>query len=158
MSAVLQPDPLRFEPLRLGDALALDRLMEVENRAYAVPWNYANFTDGLQSGYLVQRLLAEDQLLAYYVAMKGVDEVHLLNLTVAPEYQRQGWAHLCLDNLAAWSHAQGAKCLWLEARASNARATAVYEKFGFRRVGHRKAYYPTGTPMREDATVMSLNL
>ena len=158
MSAVLQPDPLRFEPLRLGDALALDRLMEVENCAYTVPWTHANFTEGLQSGYLVQRLLAADQLLAYYVAMKGVDEVHLLNLTVAPEYQRQGWAHFCLDNLATWSRAQRAQCLWLEVRASNTRATAVYQKFGFKRVGHRKAYYPTGTPTREDATVMSLNL
>lgn len=158
MSAVLQPQPLRFEPLRLGDTLALGRMTVVEHSAYTVPWSHANFTDGLQSGYLVQRLLAADELLAYYVAMKGVDEVHLLNLTVAPEHQRQGWAHLCLDNLAAWSRAHGAKCLWLEVRASNTRAYAVYEKFGFKRVGHRKAYYPTGTPTREDATVMSLHL
>lgn len=158
MSAVLQPEPLRFEPLRLGDALALGRMMEVEHSAYTVPWSHTNFTDGLQSGYLVQRLLVADQLLAYYVAMKGVDEVHLLNLTVAPEHQRQGWAHLCLDNLAAWSRAQGAKCLWLEVRAGNTRATAVYEKFGFKRVGHRKAYYPTSTPVREDAIVISLVL
>ena len=158
MSAVLQPEPLRFEPLRPGDTQALGHMLEVENRAYTVPWNQTNFTDGLYSGYLVQRLLAANQLLAYYVAMKGVDEVHLLNITVAPEYQRQGWAHLCLNNLTEWSRAQGVQCLWLEVRASNTRAYAVYEKFGFKRVGHRKAYYPTGTPTREDATVMSLKL
>ena len=158
MSAVLQPEPLRFEALRPGDAQALNALIEVENRAYTVPWSRVNFTDGVHAGYALQRLLAAGELLAYYVAMKGVDEVHLLNLTVAPPYQRQGWAHLCLDHLTAWSRGQGARCVWLEVRASNLRAYAVYEKFGFKRVGHRKAYYPTGTPTREDATVMSLNL
>jgi len=90
--------------------------------------------------------------------MKGVDEVHLLNITVAPAFHGQGWAPLMLEALAGWSRGQNAQWLWLEVRASNARALAVYERNGFRRVGMRKGYYPAHDGRREDAVVMSLRL
>ncbi|VWX59834.1 conserved hypothetical protein [Burkholderiales bacterium 8X] len=97
-------------------------------------------------------------LIGYYIAMKGVDEVHLLNITVAPAFQRQGWASMMLELLATWSRGQGAQWLWLEARASNLRALEVYERHGYRRVGLRKAYYPGHGGVRENAVVMSLRL
>lgn len=99
---------------------------------------------------------AGETLIGYYVAMMGVDEVHLLNFTVAPEFQRQGWAPLMLEALAGWAQAQKAQWLWLEVRASNQRALAIYARNGFRRVGLRKGYYPGDTTAREDAIVMSL--
>jgi len=64
-----------FEPL-LADSL--DRVLHVEQRAYSHPWSRANFIDALHSGYQAQMLTANGQLLGYFVAMKGVDEVHLL--------------------------------------------------------------------------------
>jgi ribosomal-protein-alanine N-acetyltransferase len=97
-------------------------------------------------------------LLGYFVAMKGVDEVHLLNITVAPGFQRQGWARVMLDALALWARGQGVQWLWLEARVSNLRALEVYEAHGYRRVGRRRAYYPAARGTREDAVVMSLRL
>jgi len=84
--------------------------------------------------------------------------VHLLNITVAPTYQRQGWAHVMLDALAIWARGQGAEWLWLEVRSGNARATKVYESQGYRRMGLRKNYYPSAHGQREDAVVMSLRL
>lgn len=144
-----------FEPL-LADSL--DRVLHVEQRAYSHPWSRANFIDALHSGYQAQMLTANGQLLGYFVAMKGVDEVHLLNITVAPEFQRQGWARILLDALAIWSRGQGAQWLWLEVRVSNERALRIYETHGYRRVGQRKAYYPAHHGQREDAVVMSLAL
>ena len=144
-----------FEPL-LADKL--DQVLQVEQRAYSHPWSRANFIDALHSGYQAQMLTANGHLLGYFVAMKGVDEVHLLNITVAPEYQRQGWARVLLDALAIWSRGQGAEWLWLEVRASNARALQIYETHGYRRVGQRKGYYPGHNGQREDAVVMSLAL
>ncbi len=155
MSAVPKPVEVRFEALSVTD---LDAVLEVELRAYAHPWLSANFFDALQSGYQAQRLLAQDCLLGYFVAMKGVDEVHLLNITVAPEYQRQGWARVMLDALAIWARGQGADWLWLEVRSGNQRAIEVYQAQGYQRVGVRKAYYPAGNGQREDALVMSLRL
>ena len=144
-----------FEPL-LADRL--DEVMRVEVRAYASPWSRTNFLDALRSGYQAQMLVADGVLLGYFVAMQGVDEVHLLNITVAPEFQGQGWSRLLLEALAIWSKGQGAEWLWLEVRVGNTRAIHVYEAHGYRRVGLRKAYYPAGLGQREDAIVMSLRL
>ena len=155
MSAVLQSPQVRFEPLllhRLGEVLT------IEQNAYAHPWTLDNFRDTLTSGYQAQLLTTGGTVLGYFVAMKGVDEVHLLNITVAPSYQRQGWARVMLDALALWSRGQGAQWLWLELRTGNLRAMQIYESHGFRRVGQRKAYYPAANGKREDAIVMSLRL
>ena len=59
----------------------LPSVMQVENSAYSHPWTEVNFHDGLRSGYQAQLLVAGGQLLGYFVAMRGVDEVHLLNIT-----------------------------------------------------------------------------
>ena len=96
MNAVLKPIEVRFETLTPD---WLDALLQVEQQASAHPWTRRNFNDSLAAGYQVQLLLAGDTLLGYFVAMKGVDEVHLLNITVAPDYQRQGWAQVLLDAL-----------------------------------------------------------
>ena len=109
-------------------------------------------------GYQAQVLLSDDEVLGYFVAMKGVDEVHLLNITVAVEHQGQGLARLMLDALALWTRSQGLEWLWLEVRVSNAPAIRVYERHGFSRVGLRKDYYPASHGERESAIVMSLNL
>ena len=97
-------------------------------------------------------------MLGYFVAMRGVNEVHLLNITVAPAYQGQGWARVMLDALALWARGQAAQWLWLEVRTGNVRAIHVYESHGYRRVGQRKAYYPATHGQREDAVLMSLRL
>ena len=155
MSASAQPIEARLEPI---DGALLSRVLHVEQRAYPHPWTQGNFQDALKYGYHARALLADDELLGYYVAMQGVDEVHLLNITVAPEHQRQGWGRVMLDALALWARGLGAQWLWLEVRLSNARAMAIYEAHGYRRVGLRKAYYPAAHGQREDAVVMSLRL
>lgn len=155
MSAVLKNAEVRFEPLTPAQ---LDAVLRVEQQAYAHPWGRCHFEDSLSAGYQVQLLLADDAVLGYFVAMKGVDEVHLLNLTVAPDYQRQGWAQLLLEALSLWARGQGAEWIWLEVRMGNRRAIQVYETHGFQRLGQRKNYYPSDPGQREDALVMSLRL
>ncbi len=137
----------------------LDVLMPVEDSAYPNPWTRGNFLDALAAGYQCQLLMAgPGQLLGYFIAMRGVGEAHLLNLTVAPAHQRQGWAQLLLDALDLWARSQDAAWLWLEVRVSNQRALAIYERHGYRRVGERKNYYPGAGGLREDAIVMCLPL
>ena len=167
MNATLRPLPLpqpleaRFETMTRE---WLPQVLQVELSAYAHPWSERNFADSLQAGYQAQLVVAgpaeQPEVLGYFVAMKGVDEVHLLNITVAPAFQGQGWARVMLDALDVWSRGQGAQWLWLEARVGNARARAVYESHGFRQVGVRRNYYPASAeqPRGEDAVVMSLKL
>ena len=158
MSAILKSVEARFEAFEPGRADQLNAVLAVELRAYAHPWSRGNFVDALNSGHQAQLLMADDALLGYFVAMKGVDEVHLLNITIAPEHQGQGWAWVCLDALAVWARGQGAQWLWLEVRVSNLRAMKVYAAHGYKRVGQRKDYYPAAGGQREDAIVMSLKL
>lgn len=155
MNTALASPEVRFEPLTLAD---LDAVMRIEHLAYAHPWSRAVFEDTVVAGYQAQRLLAGDTLLGYFVAMKGVEEVHLLNITVAPAHQGRGWARIMLEALALWARGQHAKSLWLEVRVGNRRAIRVYQAQGFRQVGRRAQYYPSGHGQREDALVMSLAL
>lgn len=136
----------------------LDEVVAIEQRAYAHPWNRTNFLDSLQSGNQAQLLMAGDVLLGYFVAMPGVDEVHLLNITVAPQYQGQGWSRVMLDALTLWARGRSAQWVWLEVRVGNLRAMQVYEAHGYKRVGQRKDYYPSGHGQREDAVVMGLRI
>lgn len=154
MTAFSKPE-VRLEPLTEA---RLEDVMRIENSAYAHPWTRGNFLDSLRSGYQLLALLGGDTLIGYFVAMEGVEEAHLLNITVAPEFQGQGYASLMLDALALWARRRNARCLWLEVRVSNARAMQVYERHGYRRVGERKDYYPSDHGQREHAVVMSMTL
>ena len=149
------PLEARFEPLTVND---LDAVIAVEQSVYGHPWTVGNFKDALASGYEAQRLLAGDTLIGYFVAMKVIDEVHLLNITVSLDYRSQGWAKLMLEALALWARGQGCSWLWLEVRESNHRAIKVYRSHGFQQVGLRKDYYPVGRGQREAALVMSQKL
>ena len=92
------------------------------------------------------------------MAMPGASEAHLLNITVAPAHQGQGGARRLLQALDTWARSQQARELWLEVRASNTRALALYRRHGYVEVGVRKRYYALADGAREDAILMSLNL
>ena len=162
MTATLPMPPIsaraieaRFEPMT---AARLDAVLAVEQAACRHPWSRRHFADTLTAGHQAQCLMAGDELLGYFVAMLGFREAHLLDIVVAPAFQRQGWALLMLDALALWARGQGAERLWLEVRASNERAQKIYLKRGFARVGLRKDYYRLDPGLREDAVVMNLQL
>lgn len=148
-------------PLGLWRAMLptdVDAVHTLDARAYPHPWSRANFADAIASGYVCACLCAADgTLMGHVVVMRGVDEMHLLNITVAPEHQGRGLGAAMLRDVVAWSQAEGAEALWLEVRQSNERARRLYVRGGFEAVGQRKGYYPDGRG-REDAVVMRLAL
>jgi [ribosomal protein S18]-alanine N-acetyltransferase len=156
MNALLRPPALHAAPMTAAD---LDAVMAIERVAYPFPWTRGNFIDSLAAGYDMPTLRdASGAIVAYSVAMDGVEEAHLLNLTVAPAWQRRGLALALLDALVARQRRAGHARLWLEVRESNARARAVYARYGFADVGVRRAYYPAAGTQREDARVLTLAL
>ncbi|MEI7463864.1 MAG: ribosomal protein S18-alanine N-acetyltransferase [Burkholderiales bacterium] len=157
MNAVLR-DAHRLEKMTTAH---LGAVMAIENEAYPFPWTRGNFIDSLASGYPAQVLFDSDRrqrAIGYFVAMEGVDEMHLLNLTVAPEAQSQGHGRFMLDALVDLCRQRRALQLWLEVRQSNPRARALYQRYGFRDMGVRRGYYPAAAGRREDALVMSLDV
>ena len=153
MNAMLRAAPApHHRPMTAAD---LDTVMAIEATAYPHPWSRGNFIDSLAAGYYSQlRHDADGALIGYFVALPGFEETHLLNLTVASAWQRQGHGQALLDRLAAWAHDRGDLALWLEVRQSNTGARALYERQGFVQVGSRRNYYPADQQRREDAVVM----
>ena len=84
----------RFDPYDVPMTPAvLDEVLAVERAAYPHPWTRGNFVDSLAAGYeaeLRRDAAAGGALLGYWVALAGVGELHLLNLTVVPAQQRRG--------------------------------------------------------------------
>ncbi len=157
MSAVLRPAaPPWHRPMQTSD---VDRVLALEVSAYSHPWTRGNFIDSLAAGYEAEMCFdASGPLIGYFVALPGFEESHLLNLAVAPAYQRQGHGLALLRRLTAWAQRRGDLALWLEVRQSNHVAYALYQQFGFTEVGCRRDYYPAEHAKREDARVMRLGL
>lgn len=155
MSALPEPrhDPwpaLQRRPMTVRD---VEAVMGLEVQAYSHPWSHGNFIDSLAAGYLAEVLMDAEALVAYYVAMPGVDEMHLLNITVAPAWQGRGLGGGLLETVAGQARELGLATLWLEVRASNGRARALYARRGWVEVGVRRGYYPAAGG-REDAVLM----
>lgn len=153
MNAVLELRPQR-RPMTVRD---LDAVVAVEQRAYSHPWSRGNFTDSLAAGYLAEVWWLGEAVLGYFIAMPGVEELHLLNITVAPERQGQGHGRTMMAALRQHALQAAAASLWLEVREGNHRARALYRSLGFAEVGLRRGYYPAAV-RREDAVVMRLVL
>ena len=98
--------------------------------------------------------LEGDDLLGYAALSSILDEGNLDNIAVAPEYRRRGVGEALLQEIIRRSREQALSLLYLEVRAGNEPAIALYKKHGFVPVGRRKNYY--GSPV-EDALLMTLD-
>jgi ribosomal-protein-alanine N-acetyltransferase len=97
------------------------------------------------------------EIVGYTVVMPGVDELHLLNLSIAAEWQRRGLGRALLGFVIQLARTGGTPRILLEVRVSNMAAQRLYRANSFRHIGIRPAYYPTHHG-REDAVVMQLDL
>ena len=162
MSAATAATPFVFAPMQLSDVA---QVASIEKSIYAAPWTEGNFVDSLTAGYCAWTLRSNDRtatsLVGYFVLMAAVDEAHLLNMSVASRWQCHGNGLYLLRKAIGLAAEYKASSVILEVRPSNARALAVYRRFGFREHGLRRRYYPASSEdqqAREDAIVMRLQL
>ena len=137
------------------DALALAVLDGLVNPS---PWTVAQFEDACANEVdsTEYTLLVEEAglVLGFVVYSRVLDEACIHNIAVHPGQQRRGHGRVLLSSALGELRHQGVTRCYLEVRASNAAACALYQKFSFQRDGLRKNYYvaPEG---REDAVLMS---
>lgn len=155
MAAVFRPDALRLTPMMPS---YLDAVMRIEELAYPFPWTRGNFADSLAAGYSAWVIEREGIVIGYFVMMVSIDEAHLLNITVAPEFQSQGVGRYLLGEVFSLARSHRAVRLFLEVRPSNAPACHLYARMGMRKVGLRRGYYPDQGGRREDALVLAIDL
>lgn len=135
----------------------LARAYEIETRAHAFPWSEKTFASNQGERYLNYRLQVGDVMAAFAITQVVLDEATLFNIAVDPAWQRQGLGRQLLEHLIGELEKRGVLTLWLEVRASNTAAIALYESLGFNEATIRRNYYPTAQG-REDAIIMALPL
>lgn len=150
MTALLK-SRMELVPMSDGD---VDAVTAIEQRAHPFPWTRGNFVDSLKAGHSTWVFREGSALVGYGVLMMAVDEAELLNITIAPEYQRRGLGSVLLDELFGVARSHGAVRMLLEVRPGNAAGLALYSRFGFAEIGRRRAYYHG----KEDAIVMARDL
>lgn len=136
----------------------LVQVAAVEAAVQRFPWTAGHFADSMAAGYRCLVLEQGGELVGFSILMFVLDEMHLLNLAVAPAWQGQGLGRELLSRLLGVSRSEGAQQVFLEVRPSNARAIALYRSSGFEVVGRRAGYYPAEGGLREDAVVMRRGL
>ncbi len=153
MNAQIKDSPLSLRPMRQED---LAGVMAIEQAVYAFPWTPGIFQDCLRVGYCCWLLEAERKVIGYGVMSVVIDESHILNLCIHPDWQGRGLGRKLLQRLLGIARQHGAETAFLEVRESNRSALALYTRLGFVEVGRRRGYYPAEGDGREDALVMSL--
>jgi ribosomal-protein-alanine N-acetyltransferase len=139
---------LEIRPLTYAD---LPQVIAIERRAFPTPWSLAMFVLELSkpAGICLAAVI-EERLVGYLVCSRYDRVWHLMNLAVDDHLRRQGIATTLLERLFELGD-KPSEQYTLEVRTSNDAAIRLYERFGFRTSGRRRAYYHDN---REDALIM----
>lgn len=136
----------------------LTQVCAIEASANQFPWSRRNFADSLQSGHLAHIYLTESlQIAGFTVVQNVLDEAHLLNICVSPEWQGRGLGRKILSQVTDHARNRQMTLVVLEVRRSNYRAQQLYLSQGFNEISTRPGYYPAEQG-REDAVLMGLDL
>lgn len=137
-------------PMCADDAKAL---AELDKKCFSVPWSERSFKDEIKNEiafYFVAK--DEGKVIGYAGFWHVADEGDITNIAVAPEYRRRGIGSRLLEEIIRTAAEKKLVLLTLEVRQSNRAAIAMYERYGFKRIGSRKRYYKNP---EEDALIMT---
>jgi [ribosomal protein S18]-alanine N-acetyltransferase len=135
----------------------LDAVMEIEHSSFSIPWSREAFYNEIEQNHLSTYLVVEDgeRVAGYCGVWLVVDEAHITNVAVLPDYRGQGLGEALMQRIMKIAKEVGARVMTLEVRVSNKAAQGLYRKMGFQDGGIRKRYYSDN---QEDALVMWVNL
>ena len=124
----------------------------LQAQCFSTPWSQKSLEETFRvKGYTNLIVKKEGRLLGYIGFLAAMEEADITNVAVAPSCRRQGIGKALLDHLKERAAQQKISRIFLEVRASNKAAVALYEQAGFHRVTVRKNYYEKP---REDALIM----
>ncbi len=143
--------PITIKPMTQAD---IENVIAIEAASYGEHhWSKESFFNEL-SNELAKYYCAFDNngnLMGYAGTWQILEEAHLTNIAVSPDFRRRKVAESLLAVVIDECRKNGIKYITLEVRVSNTPAINLYEKYGFKSLGTRKGYYQNNN---EDALIM----
>jgi len=139
--------------MELGD---INQVAEIEKLSFPTPWSpyafHCEILDNNFANYLVITSKSEqDNVIGYGGMWVILDEAHVTNIAVTPEFRGKRLGEMLLTGLMEIAVKKGALRITLEVRESNLNAQRLYKRLGFEEAGIRKGYY---IDTKEDAIIM----
>ena len=130
----------------------IDGVLEISSLSFKTPWSKESYIQELSNSlanYIVAK--CDNKIVGFVGTWIIIDEAHITNIAVHPDFRRNNIASTLLDALIELT--KNAKCnaYTLEVRSSNIPAQKLYKKYGFVEQGIRKNYYQDN---KEDAIIM----
>ncbi|WP_028117010.1 ribosomal protein S18-alanine N-acetyltransferase [Ferrimonas senticii] len=136
-----------------------DRFWALEQACHPLPWSESNLYSCLMGNYWGELLLVDGKAAGFYLFQQVLDEATLVNICIHPQQQGKGLGQRLLQHALEQAKARDLAICFLEVRAGNAPAIALYQRCGFNQDAIRKGYYPAiKGDGREDAVLMSKSL
>ena len=136
----------------------LDAVCRIEALSFPTPWPKSLFIEELEnplSHLYTARIGERGEVVGYIIFWTIVDEAHILNVAVHPDYRGRGIGRGLVSFVVDRCRRLGLRRVFLEVRRSNIVARRLYRDLGFEVIGVRKGYY---SDTKEDAIVMALRL
>ncbi|MBQ7886955.1 MAG: ribosomal protein S18-alanine N-acetyltransferase [Clostridia bacterium] len=132
----------------------VSQIHEIEKRCFAMPWSEESILHDVRENVVARWLVldgGEGDVLAYAGMWFVLDEAHVCNVAVHPDYRRKGYGRRIFEALEKLAQENAMSMMTLEVRRSNTPAQNLYHACGFLDVGYRKRYYEDN---KEDALIM----
>ena len=130
----------------------LDDISKLEKLCFSDSWSEGQILSEIESEYGCIFIKYEGEIpVCYSIWHMAGDQAELYRIGTDPTKRGKGYAAEVMSAGVVWSAEQNAESIFLEVRAGNAPAIALYEKHGFENIGIRKKYYTNPT---EDAVIM----
>lgn len=131
----------------------LDEVLKIEQVSFPTPWSRYAFTCELLDNDFARYfcLTHQDKIIGYMGLWVILDEGHITNVAIHPDYRNRRLGELLMREVALRCQVLGVQRLTLEVRVSNLAAQSLYKRLGFSSMGVRRGYY---TDTQEDALIM----
>lgn len=142
---------IKIRPMQKQD---IDGIIAIESATYGEHhWSKDSFYSELNNNLARYYCALDEQgnLMGYIGSWFVIDEAHITNLAVSPDFRRHHIGECLLKTVIDHSYSEKIKYLTLEVRIGNAPAISLYEKYSFKSLGTRKGYYQDNN---EDALIM----
>lgn len=131
----------------------LSTIIVIERASFSTPWSLDAFKTELKDNEYARYLCLEvdGQLIGYMGLWFILDEGHITNIAILPNFRGQRWGEFLMRTVMEKMAGLGMERMTLEVRTSNYSAQSLYKKLGFAVAGIRKEYY---SDTHEDALIM----